>query len=238
MTTEREGVLTKIRALLAKTLEAGCTEGEAMAALEKAQAMKDAYAVTEAELNLTKEEKAVLRREPPGTKDPHRIKWFLSYGVSQFCNCESWRQRRDKGGGMVFCGLPSDAQFASWLLDTLADFVQAELVNHLMEAAPSNEDRREAIRGFVIGCTDRINERLVELCKRSEAVASSNAKALVVVKGAAIQTKLSELGIHLRSETSCGGAFDSSSYQAGKAAGNRAGFGRPVSGRRAALRLR
>ena len=56
MTIERESVLNKIRALLAKTMENGCSEAEAMAALGKAQAMKDAYAVTEAELNLTKEE--------------------------------------------------------------------------------------------------------------------------------------------------------------------------------------
>jgi hypothetical protein len=127
MTTERENVLNKIRALLAKTIENGCSEAEAMAALGKAQAMKDAYAVTEAELHLTKEEKAILRREPPGTKDPHRIKWFLVAAVSKFCNCEGWRRNRARGGGIVFCGLPSDAQFASWLLDTLANFVQAEL---------------------------------------------------------------------------------------------------------------
>jgi uncharacterized protein DUF2786 len=109
MTIERESVLNKIRALLAKTMENGCSEAEAMAALGKAQAMRDAYAVTEAELNLTKEEKAILRREPPGTKDPHRIKWFLVGAVSKFCNCRCWRERRAKGGGLVFCGLPSDA---------------------------------------------------------------------------------------------------------------------------------
>ena len=77
MTVERESLLSKIRALLAKTMEAGCTEEEAMAALAKAQAMIAAYEVTDAELKLTKEEKAILRSEPPGTKDPHQIKWNL-----------------------------------------------------------------------------------------------------------------------------------------------------------------
>jgi hypothetical protein len=43
MTIERETVLNKIRALLAKTLDNGCSEAEAVAALDKAQAMKDAY---------------------------------------------------------------------------------------------------------------------------------------------------------------------------------------------------
>jgi len=238
MTIERESVLNKIRALLAKTMENGCSEAEALAALGKAQAMRDAYAVTEAELNLTKEEKAILRREPPGTKDPHRIKWFLVGAVSKFCNCEGWRRRRDDGGGIVFCGLPSDAQFASWLLDTLANFVQAEIVNFLMEAEPSNEDRSAAIRGFVLGITERISERLRELCEQSVTLATSNAKALVVVKDAAIKAKLDELGIHLCAASSSCGTWDPSSYNAGRAAGDRASFGRPVSGRNATLRLR
>ena len=238
MTIERESVLNKIRALLAKTMENGCSEAEAMAALGKAQAMRDAYAVTEAELNLTKEEKAILRREPPGTKDPHRIKWFLSGAVSKFCSCRGWRQRRDEGGGLVFCGLPADAQFATWLLDTLAAFVQGELVNFLMEDEPSNEEHREAIRGFVLGCCERISDRLSELCQQSTTLATSNAKALVVIKDAAVQAKIDELGIHLRSNSGCCGTWDHSSYQAGKAAGDRASFGRPVSGRNATLQIK
>src|SRR5262245_35811120 len=120
MTKERDSILSKIRALLAKTLEAGCTEAEAMAALQTARAWMAAHEVTEAELNLTKEEKAVLRGEPKGTKDPHLIKWQLLDGVTQFCGCEGWRRNRNQRGGIVFCGLPADVQFASWLLDHLA----------------------------------------------------------------------------------------------------------------------
>jgi Protein of unknown function (DUF2786) len=238
MTVERENVLNKIRALLAKTMNAGCTEAEAMTALGKAQAMRDAYQVTEAELNLTREEKAIFRREPPGTKDPHRIKWFLLSAVSEFCNCTGFRQMQRDGGGIIFCGLPSDAQLASWLLDTLTGFVQAELVNFLMDAAPSNEERREVIRGFVMGITERISDRLLEPCRQSKTFTSSNARALVVMKSAAVQAKFDELDIHLRSGSGSCGAWDDSSYQAGKAAGDRATFGRPVSGRNATLRLR
>jgi hypothetical protein len=245
MTVERESVLKKIQALMAKTVEKGCTEEEMMAALAKAQALRDAYCVTEAELNLTKEEKAILRREPPGTKDPHRIKWFLLGSVSKFCNCKGWRRRRDEGGGLVFCGLPSDAQHASWMLDTLTNFVQTALVDFLMDAQPSNEDRREAIRSFVLGCTDRICQRLDELREQSDelreqsaTVAASNARALVVVKDAAVQAKIKELGLHFYCGSGGYGAGDSSSYKAGGAAGNRASFGRPVSGRNATLRLR
>jgi hypothetical protein len=45
MTTKRDELLAKIRALLAKTIENGCSEHEALAALSKARAMKDAYGI-------------------------------------------------------------------------------------------------------------------------------------------------------------------------------------------------
>jgi hypothetical protein len=236
MTTQREGLLDKIRALVAKTVAAGCTEEEAMSALGKAQAMMSAHCVTEGELALTKEERAILRHEPPGSRDPHLVKWRLLGAVSRFCDCKAWRTPHVRT--LTFCGLPADAQFATWLLDALTGFVLEQLTNHLMEANPSGQDRREAIRSFVAGCTDRISQRLGDLRKQTEVVATSNAKALVVVKGQAVQAKMQELDIHLSS--SCGpcAAGDSSSYQAGRAAGDRASFGRPVSGRSAALRLR
>jgi len=60
----------------------------------------------------------------------------------------------------------------------------------------------------------------------------------VVIKDAAVQAKMEELGIHLRTTSCSVGAWDSSSYNAGKAAGDRASFGRPVSGRNATLRLK
>jgi hypothetical protein len=236
MTTEREKLLDKIRGLVSKTIENGCSEHEALAALSKARAMMDAYAISESELALTKEEKAILRREPPGSKDPNRIKWLLLSSVTRFCGCRAWRTSHKRT--LTFCGLPSDARFATWLIDALAAFVLAELTNFLMDADPSKEDRREAIRSFVAGATERINQRLDDLCKQSENVATSNARALVVIKGQAVQAKLDELDIHLRSCSVSCGAGDTSSFQAGQAAGDRASFGRPVSGRNATLRLR
>jgi len=73
MTTQREALLAKIRALLSKTIENGATEAEAFAALAKARMMTDVYDVGDDELALTREEKAILLREPRDSQDPHRI---------------------------------------------------------------------------------------------------------------------------------------------------------------------
>jgi len=106
MTPQREALLAKVRALLVKTTANGCTQEEALAALAKARAMMDAYAVSADELELTKEERAILVREPRDSTDPHKIKWHLSTAVAAFCECEVWRNHNKL---LVFCGLPSDA---------------------------------------------------------------------------------------------------------------------------------
>jgi Protein of unknown function (DUF2786) len=234
MTDNREKMLDKIRALLSKTTENGCTSEEELAALDKARALMDAYEVTEADLQLAKNEGAILRREPPGSRDPHGIKAAMASAVAQFTDCRAWRDRKS---GLVFCGLPADARFATWLLDHLTAFVQAELVKHLMGDIRMNGDRRLAINGFVIGATSQISRRLQELCKPA-ATASANSCALVVTKQAVIKAKMDELGIHLRKGRSGGRHYDAGSLTAGRSAGDRATFGRPVSGTNATLRLK
>jgi hypothetical protein len=233
MTDNREKMLDKIRALLRKTAENGCTKEEHLAALDKARALMDAYEVTDGDLQLAKDEGAILRKEPPGSRDPHGIKSGMASAVARFTDCRAWR---DGKAGLVFCGLPADARFATWLLDHLTAFVQAELARHLMGDIRMNSDRRLAINGFVIGATSQISRRLTELCKPA-ATASANSRALVVTKQAVIKAKLDELGIRLRKGRSSGRQYDASSLAAGRSAGDRASFGRPLSGSNAGLRL-
>jgi hypothetical protein len=240
MTIEREKLLSKCRGLMAKKMEAGCTEDEALAALEKLRALMDAHEISEHELNLTKEEKAIFRSEPKGAPDPHLIKFNLVAGVADFCGCEGWRQGRKGEKRIVFCGLQSDVDFASWLLDHLAAFVQNEIVEYLMKARPDNQDRRSAAKSFAQGCCHRIGERLRELCRdreRNLATATKNTRELVVVKGAIVKAKMEEFDIRIGT-CSSGNYSDGASYAAGHAAGAGASFGRPVSGCNATPRLK
>jgi hypothetical protein len=232
MTGHREKMLDKIRALLSKTTENGCTEEEYLAALAKARALMDAYEIAEDDLQLTKEEGVVLRKEMTSI-DPHHIKWYMSRAVGEFCDCRAWR---DEDGKLVFMGVASDTQFATWLLDHLAGFVLAELADHLMGDIAIGTPRRKVINGFVDGITRRISERLRELCK-PPAAASSNSRALVAIKQTLIKAKMDELGIKLRTASASSRQRDEGSFTAGRSAGERASFGRPVSGRAATLRI-
>jgi hypothetical protein len=230
---DRNSLLDKVRALMSKTAENGCTEHEALAALDKARALMDAYEITDAELQLTKAETAILRSEPPGSRDPHGLKRGMASAVARFCDCRVWRG----SNGLVFCGLQSDAQFATWLLDNLTSFVQAELVKHLIGNIGDGRERRLVTASFAMGCTARISARLNALVEQSAKVAGTNSRALVVTKAGLIADTMAKHGIKLGKARSSRRQVDRGAFAAGAAAGDRASFGRPVSGNGATRRI-
>ena len=225
MIANREALLNRIRALLAKTISNGCTQPEALAALAKARAMMDAYEVTEEDLQLAKEEAAILRKD--NTRDPHGIKWELLGAIAKYCECEAWRGPE----GFVFCGLKSDADYASWLLDHLTTYVQGELANYLMRCPATKGERRHLIKSYVIGATSSINEQLRSLSPaKTDAPKTCHGRDLVVIRTAAIADKMNELGITVRTVHRRRRYVDPAAYDAGVKAGKRASIGRPVSG--------
>lgn len=216
---------------MAKTIENGCTEAEAMSALSMASAMMDAYEVTEADLQDTKTESAI-KEEMKDMRDPHHIRANLTVAISKFTNTKCYRSEyKPQKFKYNFVGLVSDVEFAIWLTETLTTFIQKELKNYIWAnnytPLPPNQ-KRPIIMGFVLGCANRINARLLELIKTSEVKASSNGNALVVIKHELIQRKMNELGLDLRQSRSRSTRTDGDAYGAGKAAGDRASFGRPV----------
>jgi hypothetical protein len=234
--TDRNAIIEKIKALLSKTKENGCTEAEEMAALDKAAAMMDAYEVTDADLQLSKQEAAILHAEPKDQNDPHQLKWRLCGCVAQFCNVQIFRTAHETGLKVI--GMPSDVQLAMFMLDHLADFVFGELYAHLIGCCAPRNERRTIIRSFVAACCDRIGERVLALVKRSEAARTSNGRELIVIKDAAVKAYMKEHNIRLRTAYAKGPSNTNEAAQAaGRAAGNRATFGRPVNGPTGMLRL-
>jgi Protein of unknown function (DUF2786) len=233
---DRNSIIDKIKALLAKTTANGATEAEMLSAFDKAAAMMDAYDITDEDVKIARDEAVTQHADPPDLKDPHKIKWQISYAVAQFCNVQIFRSRHETG--LKCIGLPCDVQFAMYLLDYLADFVFAELYAHLIGCLAPKSERQIIIRSFTAACCERITERLLALVERSKAARTSNGRELVVVKDAAIKAFMKEHDIHLRT---CSGYspsnVDSQAQAAGRAAGERATFGRPVTGAAGVLRI-
>lgn len=219
--TNRAALIAKIKALLAKTVAAGCTEGEAMSALAKAREMMAAYAIDHTGIAFGGEE---CVRESKTVDDRNRIRQWLAVAVGRFCECKTWT-----GPGFEeinFCGLESDVGFAHWLLDMLADFVARERESYLRATWRRGMPRirRTESDGFVAGCTGRISERLIALAPKP---VRGNGRDLVVAKDALIRRKMDELGIKL-SDRSRSRTVDGRSSEAGARAGDHAQFSRPL----------
>lgn len=223
----RKKMLDRVRALLAKTMANGCTEGETMAALDKARELMAAYEINESDV-LPETERA--RIHATGKDDPYSIKSRLAMGVAGFTRCRVWKNARN---GITFCGLDSDVEFATWLLETLATFVHRELKAFRAKMKrEGNPTPRIVSSSFVHGCAGRIYARLQELTP-----AEQTGRGLVVSRNALIDAAMADAGIRIGKASKSRPRIDSRAYAAGRAAGDHASFGRPVSGEGGRLRL-
>lgn len=208
----RKKMLERVRAILAKTMGNGCTEGEAMAALAKARELMATYEIDEADLKEFEQEKAQIHKS--SEQDPYDIKKNLGYAVGKFCHCEAWREYN---GQRMFCGLESDIIFATWLLDTLQRFVMRELRNYQKEKIKigAYHSNNLTSASFVWGCVQKINEKLKELTPKYET-------------SALVKAEMAKNGIALRYAKNTKSNIHEGSAIAGANAGKHARFDKPV----------
>lgn len=208
----RKSLIEKIKALLSKTVANGCTEAEAMSALEKARQMMAAHEVDPADIAAGGEE---CVRESRTASDRDKIREALATAVGEFCGCQAWIGAFET---VTFFGFEGDALFSHWLLDMLADFVARELAHYLERTWKPGTPRvrRTESNGFVVGCTGRIAYRLFELANPDKA------------RTAIVQANLKKTGIVLHDRSSRFRNADDKARRAGVAAGDGAQFNRPV----------
>jgi hypothetical protein len=227
---QRKDVAARIRALLAKTVDKGCSEHEAMAAALKARELLDRYQLELSDVELEADgviqdtaEKAEQRKI--------NVQWELGGAIADFCEVRVWYQSNPDGGKRIctFHGLRSDVEFARWLIKALETFVWQQA-----DAYALHEPGRAARREFVLSCCDRIRERLqleTDLRHLRSAMVPTVSRSVAVSKKAIVEREFQKLGIRIRTAPiGCCGAGSDSAAAAGRAAGGRAGFGRPVNG--------
>jgi hypothetical protein len=222
---KRDGIAAKIRALLAKTAESGCSENEALAAVEMAQKLMDKYAIDLSETEL-RAEKLVQHSAPPQGKHADMVRDLLMTAVEKYTHTKSWRSGYRKFD-LVFAGLESDVQFAHYLINSL--------VGYVMRGADDARQKGFDRRSFALGAATRIYKRLTEMNyeRRVDAAThkSTGMELMIVTKRELVDNWMSERGIKLsKSYSGIRGASDASARAAGDAYGSRANLGRPLGG--------
>jgi hypothetical protein len=160
--------------------------------------------------------------------------------IEVFCEVRTWYSTFFQH--IEVLGLRSDAELSAYLIESLTNFALAGADLHvaierkmaLARGEPlTSAQSREVHRSYLVGCADRISQRLREMAaqRKAQAATPGSHRALVVIdKPGLIQAEMDRLGIKLRSGSSLTGGRDHSSFAAGAAHGAKATFGRPVTG--------
>lgn len=158
--SDREKLLAKIRALTAKTVSAGCTEAEALAAAEKAAALMREHQISDAIVEMDQGSIGVKFN----TKSP---KAPLCSIVAYCTNCRSIHTRNGSVRTVVYVGYAPGPQIACYLHDVVhravdtatRDFRQGSFYR----ARRSEKTRRKAVEDFHVGMVQRLSRRLLDM---------------------------------------------------------------------------
>jgi len=212
---------TRIQGLRAKTIDNGCTEGEALAAAAKVAELLDRYDLSLTDVELRE---APCERREYETHRKKRIPLDDCIGaIADFCDCRVWREKNPVGEARyVFFGLRSDIEVAHYLAELIDSAVRAELGRY--KTTPEyqrfrHQERHMANASFALGMVASIADKLTAMKAARDEANNRTGRDLVVLKAAVVDTEIEKLGLKLQIVERAGRMVSPLAYDAGGAAG-------------------
>lgn len=228
--TPRERLAARVRALRAKTVQNGCTEGEALAAAAKVAQLLADHGMTEDEAEL---------RASPFDQQTHaepddvgaRL-WKPAQAIAALTGTRMWTS----GPGVnpaehTFFGFDHEVEIAGYLLDICATAMRGGRAQVLRDSALLRPARqRMRLMPFLDGMADRLGERILAL--RPPRPTGSG---LVVLRGALIEAAMRAAGIEVVTTHRRTSRDTETDYRRGRDAADRVALNRGVAGDRAPI---
>jgi hypothetical protein len=219
--TALDKLRTRIQGLRAKTIDNGCTEGEALAAAAKVAELLDRY-----DLSLTDVEirHAPCERRAYETHRKKRIPLDDCIGaIADFCDCRVWREKNRAGEALyVFFGLRSDIEVAHYLTELVDTAVRSELGRYKTTSSYRqfrHQERHVANASFALGMVSSIADKLTAMKAGRDEANTLTGRDLVVLKAAVVDTELEKLGLKLRTASRASRLVSPVAYEAGESSG-------------------
>jgi hypothetical protein len=223
--SKNESLLNKIKALLSKTVESGCTEQEAYLATQKAAELMDRHGFDESDLSV--KENIIQKFYDCGSKHVGDV-GKLSGTIGKYCDVMVWTSRGYHGVKIVYFGRESDVEMAVYLTHLFANAMETEWKKYFTEIKGVRQTMhgRTIRTSFMVGMAIRIAQRLHEMKDTRNTATDINSgktgRDLVIVKNADVKAAFDDLEMKLRnapkSQVRVG---NSAGFSAGHAAGNR-----------------
>lgn len=212
----------RIQGLRAKTIDNGCTEGEALAAAAKVAELLDRYDLSLTDVELRD---APCERREYETHRKKRIPLDDCIGaIADFCDCRVWRERNSAGEARyVFFGLRSDVEVAHYLTDLIDTAVRTELGRYKITPdyrSFRHQERHVANASFALGMVASIADKLMAMKAARDEVNHRTGRDLVVLKAAIVDTEIEKLGLKLRMVERPSRMVSPMAYEAGGVAGS------------------
>ncbi|NOU05235.1 MAG: DUF2786 domain-containing protein, partial [Hyphomicrobiaceae bacterium] len=229
---QRQKLIHRIRALMDKTEDNGCTEAEALTAAGMVDKLMQEYDLTFKDVNVDEEMAASSfgarsRRHTLYRGGFHESAQYLCSTVAGYFDCKAFMRKADTS--VLIFGEKDDSQSAHQMLAMLALAMDQEWERYRKGEGRSEHGHTIAQlrKSFMLGMAVRLKERVLELkAARSHA---SRGTALVVVKGQVVTDRfakyLRDSGIQLQSRRARSFSGSASAINAGKSAGGRVDLG-------------
>jgi hypothetical protein len=225
--TQRAAQLKRIRDLLAKTVENGCTEAEAKAAAAAVDRLLALYEIDLDEVAV-REMDLVQITVPGGT---HAV-CTAALNIARFCDCKAWTT--NKRTSIVYYGFQVDTEIAEYLTMLFMRAIDSEVSNfsafNMEYNSLGKSGRNEMLHSFRQGMATRLGDRLKDLKSRRDFTQRGTGTDLVAIKMPLVEQGFNELGIHLGGAVRTRGARNADAYNAGKTAADGVAINQGIAG--------
>ena len=235
ISTAKDRLIAKIRALQAKTEASGCTEQEAVAAAHKVDALVTQYGLSLTEVDLG--ETACEQSESwVGGRSKNRIylRALAHYAGVKYWMIHGYRQGSFFKGSydrVAFFGLPADIEVAKYLLRLCIQALDTELAAFKRTEGyrdADSQEKRDATSSFQVGFAVRMQERFRTMAKE-QVFKSATGRDLVPVRNAVVEQAFRDSGIRLSSlSRRRTHVYNTNAYHSGRAAASRTSLNRGV----------
>lgn len=211
---KRDSLIAKVRALLAKTVENGATEQEALLAAAKAAELMALYDLEMDEVQAREEGVAQEEFDIHPTFFRHMTR--ISMAIADLCDVRTWKNT--SSSRRVFFGLPHDVEVARYLAEICERAMRTDVDRASQEWVLFPRKRHKLSDSFLSGMTQRLCERIEELAWARHRATGT---ALVPLKDAIIEQAMKDKGIGLKDARIGWRDVDPRAFAAGIAAGSR-----------------
>jgi Protein of unknown function (DUF2786) len=203
MTTDkaaRAAQLARIRGLMAKTVDNGCTEAEAKAAAEAVDRLLGLYEIDMDEVTAREQE---IGRGGGVKLDGHPILYAASR-IAKFTDCKVWMA----GTTVVYFGFKVDTEIADYLTMLFRRAIDREVATvtlfNMQYSDLSKYEQSSYRTDFGRGVAGRLGERLGELKSKRDFTQRTSGRDLVMIKFPLVEAAMKEAGIEIAKGRSAG----------------------------------